>query len=306
VAAKRALYNHDAKRVFILDWDIHHGNGIQDLTYDDPNIFYCSIHRGTIRSSKHWFYPGTGHATEVGSGEGAGTNLNIVWGQAGMCNLEYAAAFSELVLPALQAYQPDLILIACGLDAAKGDLLGDCGLSPDMYYSMTRSLLDVAGANIPIVAVLEGGYNLEVSASCMEQVALALLGEPSDFRNAERDPKVWSMDDIFSQVVPNHVSLVPCYTDPATWGSALGIFAKKTTRAAVASIKRSIRALAGTGVHLDNTHSYDGIPEYPNVSCSRSAPKSGDSSGATSSAAGPTEEHLDCHRPIKKRKVWSI
>ena len=75
MAAKHALHTGRANRVFILDWDIHHGNGIQDLTYDDPNIFYLSIHRAP---GKDWFYPGTGKYKEVGEGMGAGTNLNIV------------------------------------------------------------------------------------------------------------------------------------------------------------------------------------------------------------------------------------
>lgn len=95
-----------------------------------------------------------------------------------MGNEEYATAFAELVLPVLSSFQPELILVACGLDAAKGDLLGDCGLSPDAYYVMTKSLLDQAGADIPMVVVLEGGYNVSVSADCMENVALALLDEP--------------------------------------------------------------------------------------------------------------------------------
>lgn len=164
---------------------VHHGNGIQNLTYDDPNIFYLSIHRTSFLSEdalqKHkeeWFYPGTGRPAEVGEGTGTGTNLNVVWTRSGMGNEEYATAFAELVLPVLSSFQPDLILVACGLDAAKGDLLGDCGLTPDMYYIMTKSLLDQAGADIPLVVVLEGGYNVSVSAECMENVSLALLDEP--------------------------------------------------------------------------------------------------------------------------------
>jgi acetoin utilization deacetylase AcuC-like enzyme len=158
------------------------GNGTQDLTYDDPNIFYLSIHRASFDDSKDtkevWFYPGTGRPTEVGEGAGAGTNLNIVWPRGGMGNGDYSAAFAEHVLPALARFQPDLIIIACGLDAAKGDKLGDCGLSPDMYYIMTKSLLDQAGADMPFVIVLEGGYNINVSARCMQKIALALLDEP--------------------------------------------------------------------------------------------------------------------------------
>ena len=182
VAAKHAVHSGRARRVFILDWDIHHGNGIQNLTYDDPQIFYMSIHRASFsrRRAENWFYPGTGRPTEVGNGDGEGTNLNIVWGEGGMGDQEYSAAFSQIVLPLLHNFKPDLIVVACGLDAVQGDLLGDCGLSPEMYYIMTRSLLGAA-TKIPIVAALEGGYNIEKSATCMEYVALAMLDEPIDY-----------------------------------------------------------------------------------------------------------------------------
>lgn len=159
IAAKHSIHTHRANRVFILDIDIHHGNGIQDLTYDDPDIFYLSIHRG--------FYPWTGRHDETGEGGAVGTNLNIVWGQGGMGNTEYAEAFYNAVLPAITSFSPDLIIVACGLDAAKGDLLGDCGLSPAMYYAMINSVLATAGQKIPIVIALEGGYNLSINADCV-------------------------------------------------------------------------------------------------------------------------------------------
>jgi len=95
-----------------------------------------------------------------------------------MGNLEYAAAFSEVVLPVMAEFDPDLVIIACGLDAAKGDLLGDCGLSAEMYHTMTRSVLETAGLDTPVVVALEGGYNLKVISECMDAVALALLDEP--------------------------------------------------------------------------------------------------------------------------------
>ena len=177
IAAKHAIHTGRASKVFILDWDIHHGNGIQEITYDDPNIFYLSIHRAS-KSEKHWFYPGSGDSSEVGSGSARGTNLNIAWGLGGMGDTEYAEAFRSIVLPTLETFSPDLIIVACGLDAAKGDLLGDCGLSPAMFYAMTNSLLNTCGREIPIVIAQEGGYNANLNADCMEGVALALLGEP--------------------------------------------------------------------------------------------------------------------------------
>ena len=247
VAAKHAIHTKQAERVLILDIDIHHGNGIQDVTYDDPNIFYLSIHRasfGKTATEKDWFYPGTGRHTETGKGAGAGTNLNIVWGKGGMGNTEYAAAFTEVVLPVLSAFDPDLLMIACGLDAAKGDLLGDCGLSPDMYYIMTKSLLETAGKYTPVVVALEGGYDLDTIAICMEAMALALLDEPwkensrNDDRRCSSDTscgceftlsRYWKHED-FDQ--SSNVSI--------------------STMRAVAAIKRSAKALANKGTCLGN------------------------------------------------------
>ena len=184
VAAKHALTQHSSKcqRVLILDWDVHHGNGTQDLTYDDPNILYVSLHRIAKQGSKLYFFPGTGRPDEVGHDAAEGANLNVAWDIRGVGNVEYAAAFSELILPLVSAFDPSLIMISCGFDAAEGDLIGDCLLSPEMYYRMTRSLLATAGISVPAVVALEGGYNLDVITDCAEAVALALLDEPWQHR----------------------------------------------------------------------------------------------------------------------------
>lgn len=175
VAAKHAIATGRATRVVILDWDVHHGNGTQDLTYDDPNIVYISLHRYATGSG--YFFPSTGPSAEVGVAEAAGTNVNIAWTNGGMGNVEYAAAFCELILPLVSDFDPNLILISSGFDAADGDLLGDCKLTPDMYHMMTRSLIEVAAPGVPIVVALEGGYNIDVISTCMEAVAVALLDE---------------------------------------------------------------------------------------------------------------------------------
>ena len=184
VAAKHALIRHPdkCKRVLILDWDVHHGNGSQDLTYDDPNILYVSLHRIAKQGSNTYFFPGTGRPEEVGHGPAEGSNLNVAWDVKKVGNVEYAAAFSELILPLVSAFDPSLVMISSGFDAAQGDLIGDCLLSPEMYYRMTRSLLATAGVDVPTVVALEGGYNLDVISNCAEAVALALLDEPWDHR----------------------------------------------------------------------------------------------------------------------------
>jgi acetoin utilization deacetylase AcuC-like enzyme len=125
-----------------------------------------------------------------------------------MTNDEYAAAFTHLVLPVVYNFKPDLILIACGFDAAKGDLIGDCGLTPDMYYSMTRSLLE-ASPKTPFVVALEGGYNVELSALCMEKVALALLDESPSLENRD-DRIVWTSAVSFFWMQRQYIVLLKC------------------------------------------------------------------------------------------------
>jgi|UPI000581A02C acetoin utilization deacetylase AcuC-like enzyme len=242
VAAKHAIHEGRAERVFVLDWDIHHGNGIQDITYDDPNIFYMSIHRAAFGTSaasqRDWFYPGTGHPEEVGSGFAAGTNLNIAWETRGMGNVEYAAAFQEAVLPVVSAFRPDLILIACGLDAARGDLLGDCGLSPDMFYIMTRSVLEAGGIHTPFVVALEGGYDLETMSTCMEATALALLDEP--FTEHPYAATAMRSDSARHK---EQFDLLR-YWDREAFEAAKK--KKRKTKRALASIRKSLRALTNT------------------------------------------------------------
>ena len=177
IAAHEAL--RKVQKVVIIDWDIHHGNGTQYLTYEDERITYISIHRFTGSKRKHEFFPGTGAPNEIGgstNSKARGTNVNIAWRQKGAGGVEYAASFCELILPLLASIQPGLILVSCGLDAAKGDLLGDCCLLPEDYYLLTKSILCTVDA--PMVQVLEGGYNLDVIGECMKGVALAMLNSP--------------------------------------------------------------------------------------------------------------------------------
>ena len=242
VAAKHAIHSGRAKRVFILDWDIHHGNGIQNLTYDDPDIFYLSIHRASFGSKKRdsWFYPGTGRPNEIGTGDGTGSNLNMVWGEGGMGDVEYAAAFSHVVLPLLESFDPDLIMIACGLDAAQGDLIGDCGLTPDMFYTMMRSILE-ASPSTSIVVALEGGYNIDISAQCMENVALALLDEPLDYEE-RKNFVCWSHKSILPQkpkVRASEIARIANFLNQ----KRLSAEGNKATRKALKAMKRSLEAL---------------------------------------------------------------
>jgi len=179
IAAKISRARKWARKVLIIDWDIHHGNGTQELTYDDPNIMYLSLHRQGVGSN--YFYPGTGMPHETGGESATGSNVNITWNQRLMGNTEYICAWSELVLPVVHKFDPDLIIISSGFDAAKGDLIGDCLLTPECYFLMTRSLMTVLNRDrTAVVVALEGGYNLSVIPLCQEAVSMALKGEEWD------------------------------------------------------------------------------------------------------------------------------
>ncbi len=144
-----------ADRVAILDWDVHHGNGTQEIFWRDPNVLYLSVHQ-------YPFYPGTGANAEIGEGEGRGTTLNVPL-PAGMGPDEYDFVFDHIFMPALRAFAPALILVSAGYDAHVDDPLANMRLVEKSYAGFVHRL---ASLGKPLVALLEGGYDLHgVSAS---------------------------------------------------------------------------------------------------------------------------------------------
>lgn len=175
------------RRVLIVDWDVHHGNGTQDMFYDDPNVLYFSVHRD--------FYPGTGATTEVGRARGF--TVNCRWTEGGAGDAEYLTCWKRLLMPIAKAFDPELILVSAGFDAAAGDPLGQCELTPRAYYEMTRPLADLA----PTVICLEGGYNLDIIGLCFAACASALLGDQQDMRDFDyADCQPTAADDILAAV----------------------------------------------------------------------------------------------------------
>lgn len=124
VAARTAVRRHQLSRVLILDWDVHHGNGTQQIFEDDPSVLYISLHR----LGPHYF-PGTGEASEVGTAGGAGYTVNLPWRHEGMGDAEYAAAFDAVVMPIARCYDPQLVIVSAGFDAAAGDKVGGMAVS---------------------------------------------------------------------------------------------------------------------------------------------------------------------------------
>src|SRR5215203_3884796 len=153
VAAGWAL-SRGLERAAILDWDVHHGNGTQDIFYGDARVLYLSVHQSP-------FYPGTGEAGDVGEGEGLGCKVNVPL-PAGSGEDLYAAAFAGVFLPVLREFRPALVLISAGYDAHRADPLGGMALEAASFGRFAAALASLAreiGAAPPAI-VLEGGYNL--------------------------------------------------------------------------------------------------------------------------------------------------
>ncbi|CAI4052014.1 hypothetical protein SUVZ_14G3000 [Saccharomyces uvarum] len=178
VAAKNILKNYpeSVRRIMILDWDIHHGNGTQKSFYQDDQVLYISLHRFEIGK----YYPGTiqGQYDQTGEGEGEGFNCNITWPVGGVGDAEYMWAFEQVVMPMGREFKPDLVIISSGFDAADGDTIGQCHVTPSCYGHMTHMLKSLARGNLCVV--LEGGYNLDAIAISALSVAKVLIGEPPD------------------------------------------------------------------------------------------------------------------------------
>jgi len=175
IAAKLLCMKLAVERIMIIDWDIHHGNGTQQMFYDDDRVLYLSIHR----HDEGTFFPGTGKAEECGAGIGVGCNINIPFSgglEPEYGDPEYLAAFRTVVLPVVKEYKPDIILVSSGFDAASGHSpqLGGYSVTASCFAYMTKQLMEFA--NGKLVLALEGGYILQSLCDCAENCIRALLG----------------------------------------------------------------------------------------------------------------------------------
>lgn len=160
-----------AKKVLIVDWDVHHGNGTQEIFEQNKSVLYISLHRH--EGGK--FYPGTGAADEVGTMGAEGYCVNVPWSRGGVGDNDYLFAFQHVVLPIASAFAPDFTIISAGFDAARGDPLGCCDVTPAGYAKMADMLTDLSGGKL--LVILEGGYNLRSISSSATAVIKVLLGE---------------------------------------------------------------------------------------------------------------------------------
>jgi acetoin utilization deacetylase AcuC-like enzyme len=170
VAARYAQQRYSVERVLIADWDVHHGNGTQDIFYNDGSVLFFSTHQSP-------WYPGTGASSEKGEGAGTGKTLNCPFG-AGAGRAEIVGAFRDVLLPAAEAFRPELILISAGFDSRLGDPLGQFRLTDADFSELTRLMMDIATKQCAgrLVSVLEGGYSLQGLAAGIEAHVQALLG----------------------------------------------------------------------------------------------------------------------------------
>ena len=168
IGARYAQQKHKLKKVLIVDWDVHHGNGTQAAFYDDPTVLYFSVHQ-------YPFYPGTGAASERGSGPGEGYTLNAPL-PAGSGDDEFVRAFEDMLKPRAFEFAPDFVLISAGFDAHTDDPLGSMNVSTGAYAKLTRIVTDIAErcCSGRVVSLLEGGYNLQALAESVESHLLAL------------------------------------------------------------------------------------------------------------------------------------
>ena len=154
IAARYAQQKYKLKKILIVDWDYHHGNGTEESFYSDPEVLYFSTH-------DYYAYPGTGDPDRIGEGAGKGFNINVHL-DCGSGDVEFLAAFQKKLLPAVDHFKPDLILISCGFDSRVDDLLGCHKITDQGYMEMTSMVKDLADKYCQgrLVSVLEGGYYL--------------------------------------------------------------------------------------------------------------------------------------------------
>ena len=167
IAAEYARTRHQLKRIAIVDFDVHHGNGTQAAFYEQPAVLYASSHEVP-------HYPGTGYPSETGVG-----NIINVPLAAGESGLEFRQKYSRIVLPALRAFKPELLLVSAGFDAHRDDPLASIGLVEDDYRWITQELMEIAGIYCggKMISILEGGYNLKALGASAAVHVKALLAD---------------------------------------------------------------------------------------------------------------------------------
>ncbi len=174
IAARYATDRHGLRRILIVDWDVHHGNGLQELFYSDPSVFYFSTHDTRL-------YPYSGAMEEAGEREGAGHTINISLSRK-FENEDFLYIYRETLTPVIHRFRPELILVAAGFDAHKEDPIGRSRITTQCFGHLTRLLLNLLpdAGNPPLLLSLEGGYNPRALTDSVRDVLSALILPETD------------------------------------------------------------------------------------------------------------------------------
>ena len=161
LAAEHAKSNYNVEKIMIIDWDVHHGNGTQDIFYGDNSVLFVSTHQSPL-------YPGTGSSTEKGMGPGKGFTINIPM-KKGTGNDDIISVFNEIIMPAAKEFKPELTLISAGFDSRKDDPLGGFLIDDDGFRKLTRMVIEISeySGSGKILSILEGGYNYDGLSSAV-------------------------------------------------------------------------------------------------------------------------------------------
>lgn len=206
IAARYARTRHAVSRVLIVDWDVHHGQGIQYLFQEDPSVLYFSVHR--YEGGSFWPHLPESSCQCVGSEPAEGRNINVAWNKTEMTDADYITAFQQVLLPVAHEFQPQLVLVSAGFDAAVGDPKGEMCVTPQCFHVLTHMLMSLAEGRL--VLALEGGYNLQSTAEGAAACVRALLGgacPPLTPPTAPSDSALQSISQTVSALYPHWASL---------------------------------------------------------------------------------------------------
>ncbi|XP_041801487.1 histone deacetylase 6 [Chelmon rostratus] len=220
IAARYARTRHSVSRVLIVDWDVHHGQGIQYLFQEDPSVLYFSVHR--YEQGSFWPHLSESDSQFVGSGRAEGRNINLPWNKTGMTDADYITAFQQLLLPVAHEFQPQLVLVSAGFDAAVRDPKGEMCVTPQCFHILTHMLMSLAEGRL--VLTLEGGYNLQSTAEGAAACVRALLGgacPPLTPPTAPSDSALQSISQTVSALYPHWASLQILEGGPLAEGSVV-------------------------------------------------------------------------------------
>ncbi|MDI3502282.1 MAG: hypothetical protein PWR09_406 [Archaeoglobi archaeon] len=180
IAARHLQYRYGLRKILIIDWDVHHGNGTQHAFYYDPNVLFFSVHQSP-------FYPGTGKAHEVGSGDGEGFTVNVPL-PAGCTNSVYTLVFEEILSPIFQDFSPEFVLISAGFDAHFLDPIGGMDLTSEGFAQMSEIVRDLSKSLRGVALVLEGGYNPDALGYSVAKTVKVFSESEADFEEPYTPP----------------------------------------------------------------------------------------------------------------------